>query len=73
MKTDDAWKQKLREVLDAHDDAIRALDASQRHTRRALRALNDGIEAAQGEQDNAIRAALAANKAAIDLIELAGE
>lgn len=58
-------RKQLHAIFDAHDVAIRALRAASRHIERANRSFGDSIQ----EFDEAIQAALAANQAAIDLLD----
>jgi hypothetical protein len=59
-------RQQFHAVFDAHSESIRALRAAQQHMSAAVRAFGDAIQA----HDEAIAGALAANQAAIELLNL---
>lgn len=69
----------LRAVLDAHDEAFRALQIAREAMGSAIQSMSTAVQemgtavqamgAAGQAQDDAIVAALAANRAAIDLLE----
>ena len=58
-------RRQFRALFDAHDEAVRALDAATERMRESLRAQGDVLVA----HDEATQGALAANRAAIDLLE----
>jgi hypothetical protein len=69
---DEARRRHVRAVLDAHDDAFRALRESKSAMGEATSAAetaSGAMEVALQAHDDAIGAALRANRAALDLLD----